>query len=141
MEERNISLRLSGPAKIDGKFRKSGEKVNVTEGVLAALIAADVVDRDSVKMIGADVLTSVDFDNAVAHAVAEQVADIRAITERIEAEATDKVAEAERRVSAAQAEAATAIEAARTDAAEKIAAAEARATAAEKAKPVKEPRP
>lgn len=141
MDERNISLRLSGPAKIDGKFRKSGETVNVTESVLAALIAADVVDRDSVEMIGADVLTSVDFDNAVANAVAEQVADIRAITERIEAEAADKVAEAQRRIAAAQAEATTAIEAARTDAAEKIAAAEARAIAAEKAKPVKEPRP
>ncbi len=142
MDARNTSLRLSAPAKIDGRLRMPGERVSVTDAMLLDLMAANAIDGQSVKSIDTDVLTSVDFDNAVAHAVAEQVAEIRAIAERIEAEAADKVAEAERRVTAAQAEATTTIDAAKADAAAQIEAAEARAVAAEKAaaKPVKETR-
>lgn len=44
MEDR-ISIRLTGPAKIDGKWRKAGEDVPVTSELVRELAAAGVIER------------------------------------------------------------------------------------------------
>jgi hypothetical protein len=119
-----ISVRLTGPAKIEGKWRKAGEEVAVSPDLALELAAAGVVDRDG--QSAAEVAPGMPgYDEAVAAmaktlaadavqtAVDEALAEVIADRDAYRAQANDAAATVSRqstRILELEAEAATADE-------------------------------
>ncbi|WP_028710407.1 hypothetical protein [Paracoccus pantotrophus] len=73
MEDR-ISVRLTGPAKIDGRWRKPGEDVAVTTDMARELVAAGVIAEGEAQAVSDLAPGMPGFDEAV-HAMAKTLAD------------------------------------------------------------------
>ncbi|MGD9864645.1 MAG: hypothetical protein AB7S99_15685 [Pseudodonghicola sp.] len=106
MGNQKLNVRLSGPAKVAGKWRKAGETVDVDQRGVDDLRAAGVLEGDSVPAAAESEVGPALFDQAVqskakeiAEAIVEAAVD-QAVTEltlaRDEANARAAEAEAQR---------------------------------------------